>query len=166
MNRLTPVDLIPGVSTVVCIFQTKLDDLTFPGSDAGKPVSRSSPRSVGPWRRSQINGEHTSWLCCVLHHLVWFLWSPIHLEAGGDGKVKRSRVDQAGRGWDRARNLLGREEGQKVIQSEERSALQQSQRGAGSVRPAPQALTRTPCEHGWGSPWRFPESWREGQCED
>lgn len=44
--------------------------------------------------------------------------------------MKLSRVDQAGRGWDRARDLLGREEVQeKVIQSEERSVMQQSQRG-------------------------------------
>ena len=66
----------------------------------------------------------------MFHHRVWLLRSPIHLEADGDGKVKRSRVDQAGRGWDRACDLLGREGMQeKVIQSEERSAVQQSQRG-------------------------------------
>ena len=107
MKRLTPVDLIPGVSTVVHIFQTKPYDLTFPRSDAGKQISGSSPRSVGPWRMSQINGEHTSRLCRVSHHSVWLLWGLIHLEAGGDGKVKGSRVEQAGRGWDRTRDLLG-----------------------------------------------------------
>ena len=78
MNRLTPVDLIPGVSTVVCIFQTKLDDLTFPGSDAGKPVLRSSPQSVGPGLRAQQ---------------TWVLSSPL---VGG---ASSRTADKQGRSW-------------------------------------------------------------------
>lgn len=149
-----------------------------PRWNAGKQVSGNSPRSMGSWGMRQINGGHTSWFCpCVcpvcFHHCVWLLWSMIPCEAGVHEKVKCSRMEQAGRSWERNWRPpqewgSTREEVQKgMIQSSRNDTLcGRAGNGIVSVRLMQQALTRASCRHGCESLWQFPEIQKDGQSKN